>query len=376
MRYRMAMVGAGAVAAALVVAAYVFGNAGAGTAAPQAAAPFAMPVPVSRVIKRTIPLYLNYSARTESIRGITLQAKVTGFVQEQTVPDGADVTQGELLYRIDPRDFQAVLDQATAQAQRDLAQLDYAIANARRGSELTKGGCLAQDSEEQRTSTMRQAAASLAVDRAVMRTAQLNLDYAQIRAPFSGRLGRNQAPVGTLVSTAGTALNTLVQLDPIYVTFNPSETDLPAIQKARAAGRVKADIFLPGEDKPSHEGELTFVDNSVDQATGTITARATIDNADRTLLPGQYVKVRLHAGDQPNALLVAQTAVGSGQLGKYLYVVGDGDRVEQRFVTLGATDADLVSVLSGIGEKDQVIVGNLQKIGPGAPVRPLMSAPH
>ena len=331
----------------------------------------AMPVPVTQVVKKTIPIYLEYSARTESIRNITLQARVAGYLQAQLAPDGADVKQDDLLYQIDTKDLQASLDQADAQAQRDLAALDYARSNFNRGTELAKTGWVAKDTYDQRVSAMRQAEAALAMDQAAIQNARLNLGYAQIRAPFPGRLGRNQAPVGTLVSVGGTVLNTLVQLDPIYVTFNPSETDLVVIQKARASGDIEANIFLPGERQWRQKGKLTFVDNVVDRLTGTVAARATIANSDFTLLPGQYVKARLHVGDQVDALLVPQTALGSSQLGKYVYVVGAENKVEQRLVTLGPPDGTLITVVKGLAEGDQVIVGNLQKIGPGMPIQPV-----
>ena len=248
-------------------------------AAPTAPAPQAMPVPVVGIVKKTIPIYLEYSARTEAIRDVTLQAKVSGYLQEQVVPDGADVKAGDLLYRIDQSDFDAALDLAKAQVERDEASLDYSRSNLGRGNELATSGYLAKDSFDQRTSAVRQGEATLAMSRAAVRTAELNLKNTEIRAPFAGRLGRNRAPEGTLVSsTAGTPLNNLVQLAPIYVTFNPSESELVDIQKALATGKVEAEVFLPGEDKPRHRGELTFIDNAVERSTGTIVARATIDN--------------------------------------------------------------------------------------------------
>ena len=363
--------------AASIVGVYVTHQNASGIAGARAqAAPFAMPVPVTPVVKRSLPIYLEYPARMESIRSIALQARIPGYLEAQLVPDGADVKQGDLLYKIDTRDLQAALDLAKAQAQRDSASLDYARANFDRGSELVKSGFVGKDAYDQRESTMRQAQAALTMDQASIRTTELNLSYAEIRAPFVGRLGRNQAPTGALISVAGAPLNTLVQLDPIYVTFNPSEVELGAIEQARAAGVVEAQVLTPSDEKPRQRGELTFLDNVIDKSTGTITARATVANADFALLPGQYVRVRLHIKDVPDALLVPQIAVGSSQLGKYVFVVGSDNKAALRLVTLGPTEGDLVSVSGPVAEGDQIITGNLQKIGPGSPVQPLPAKPQ
>ena len=331
----------------------------------------AMPVPVTAVVQKTIPIYLDYSARTEAIRSIALQAKVAGYIGQQHVADGADVRKGDLLYTIDPRDFQAALDSAKAQVARDKAALDYASANLERGISLAKSGYLNQDAYEQRESARRQAQAALAIDQAALHTAEINLSYTEIRAPFSGRLGKNQASTGALVTAGSSTVNTLVQLSPIYVTFNPSESDLAAIEEARAKGKVSADVYLTGDSKPRTSGELTFLDNIVDHSTGTILARATIANADLSLLPGQYVRIRLSVSERPDALLVPRIALGSSQLGKYVYVVGKDNKAEQRMVSLGPTDGDLVAVDKGVTAGDRIISGNLQKIGPGSPVQPL-----
>jgi multidrug efflux system membrane fusion protein len=342
---------------------------GPAAAAPPSGPP-AMPVPVTALVKRTIPIYLDYSARTESIREVALQAKVAGYIQSQPAADGADVKADELLYKINDRDYQAALDQAKAQAQRNVAAREYARANFKRGDELVKTGFLAKDNYEQRASTLGQSEASVAQDDASTRTAEINLAYTEIRAPFAGRLGRNRAPVGTLVGGAGFTLNTLVQLDPLYVTFNPSERDISIIQSARTERKVTANVSLPDDASAAYSGELTFIDNGVDRTTGTITARVTVANPKFTLLPGQYVRVRLHVRDEPDALLVPQVAIGSSQLGKYVYVVGPDNKAEQKIVTLGPADGDLVSI-NGLAENDRVITGNLQKIGPGSPVAPI-----
>ncbi len=305
-----------------------------------------------------------------------MQSKIAGYVLKQHVADGADVKEGDLLYTIDPRDYQAALDSAKAQLSRDTAALDYAKGNVERGTTLASSGYLDKNTFEQRTSNLRQTEAAIAIAQAAVRSAEINLGYTEIRAPFAGRLGRNQASVGTLLTAGSATLNTLVQLDPVYVTFNPSETDLDAINAARAKGKVTAEVFLPGEDKAArYTGEVTFVDNAVDRSTGTIVARATIANADRSLLAGQYVRIRLAVGERTDALVAPQAALGSSQLGKYLYVVGPDSKAEMRLVSLGPVDGQLVAIDKGIADGDTIISGNLQKIGPGSLVKPLPQLP-
>jgi multidrug efflux system membrane fusion protein len=336
----------------------------------------ALSVPVRAVVKKTVPIFLDYVGTTEAIRSVTLQAKVTGYLARQAAPDGADVKQGDLLYVLDQRDYQAALDQNKAQVARDAAALDYARARQGRNATLSKQGWVSKDTFDQVTSSMDQAEAAVAVDRALVQTAELNLGYTEIRAPFDGRLGRSQVHEGTLVTVAGTAFNALVQLDPLYATFNPSETDLDRISKAAAGGPLDAEILLSGDSRPRLRGKLLFLDNSIDRATGTITARVIADNPRRSVLPGQYVRVRLHVGDLDDGLLVPQAAIGSSQIGKFVYVVGPDNKAEQRYVSLGASDGDLVVVTKGVNEGDQIIVGNLQRLAPGTLVQASADKPH
>jgi RND family efflux transporter MFP subunit len=371
MKFSLTNIGLGTGAVALVAIGFtLLANAGHGDArAPLAATPPALPVPVTAVDRRTVPVYLDFVGTTEAIRNVTLEAKVTGYLAVRPVGDGADVTQGQLLYQIDPRDYQAALDQANAQARRDAAAFDYAQSTQHRTATLSKDGWATRDAFDQTTSTLRQSQATLAADAAAVETATLNRSYTQIRAPFAGRLGRSLVHEGTLINAAGTQLNTLVQLDPIYVTFNPSETDLNRLGNYRAK-TIPAEVTIPDQNGRRYEGTLTFLDSTVERNTGTIVARATIANPDHSLLPGEFVRVRLHVADRPDTLLVPQVALGSNQLGKYVYVAHDG-KAAQRMVSIGATYGDRIVITKGVTAADRVIVGNLQKIIPGAPVQPI-----
>jgi len=364
---------AGAVAA-VVIGIVLFGVSGHGAPDPGAGARApAMSVPVVSVVTRTVPVWLDYVGTTEAIRSVTLQAQVTGYLAARGAPDGADVNQGELLYQIDPRDYQAALNQAKAQERHDEAAHDYSLVSQRRNSVLSKDGWVAKDTFDQTNSNLNQSEATLAVDAAAIQTAELRMGYTQIRAPFSGRISKSLVHEGALINANGTQLNTLVELDPIYATFNPAESELAAITKSRSKGPVPIEVQLANDPTQRFSGTLSFLDNVIDRGTGTITARATISNPDRTLLPGEFVHLRVHIADQQSALLVPQVALASSQFGRFVYVVGKDGKAEQRIVTPGANQGDLVVIDKGVAAGDQIIVGDLQKIAAGAPVQPQAS---
>jgi multidrug efflux system membrane fusion protein len=260
---------------------------------------------------------------------------------------------------------------AEAQAQLKLANasLRYTRATNGRNQILAREGWASRDTADQTDSNFNQGRATVTNNGAALTEAALNLSRTEIRAPFAGRIGASQVFQGSLISVAGATLNTLVQLDPIYVSFNPAENDLAAITREQARAPIQTEIAVEG-GKPDHKGALTFIDNTVSLSTGTILLRATIANPDLGLLPGQYVTARLHLGDLIGALLIPQSAVVSTQIGRSVMVVAAGNRVAARTVTLGDTYGENVVVLTGLKGGDRVITGQLQKLRPGMPVKP------
>lgn len=335
----------------------------------QAAVPPPMKVPVMKVAGQTIPIYRSFPGTTQALRTVPIQARVTGYLVEQGAVDGADVASGALLYRIDPQDYQAAFAQAQATLAQANASLEYSRVSQGRNQTLAHQGWVSQDTSDKANSTLHQGQASLANNDAAVKEAALNLSRTEIRAPFAGRISASQVFTGSLISAAGATLNTLVQLDPIYVSFNPAEVNLTAITQSQARAPIETAVSRNG-GKPNHIGTLTFIDNQVSQSTGTILLRATIDNQDHALLPGEFVTATLHLGDLQGALLVPQSAVGSTQIGRTLMIVGEGNKVEQRPVKLGDSDGDMIVVTDGLKPGERVITGQLQKIRPGAVVQP------
>jgi multidrug efflux system membrane fusion protein len=328
-----------------------------------------MKVPVMTATGRTVPIYRSFPGTTQALRTVPIQARVTGYLVEQGAIDGADVASGALLYHIDPKDYQVAVEQAKASLAQANASLDYSSISQRRNQVLVQRGWVSKDTYDQVDSTFHQGQATLANNEAALKEAELNLGRTEIRAPFAGRISASLVYTGNLISIAGTTLNTLVQLDPIYVSFNPAEVNLPAITQQRKRAPIETAVSQNGV-KQAHAGTLTFIDNQVSQSTGTILVRATIANPDRGLLPGEYVIATLHLGDLENAVLVPQSAVGSTQIGRTLMIVGEGNKVEQRLVKLGDSDGDMIVVTDGLKPGDRVITGQLQKIKTGIVVQP------
>ncbi len=328
-------------------------------------------VRVAEVVQQTVPVDRVYTGTTAAVKGIELQAQVTGYLVERKFIEGTDVTAGETLYVIDPAPFQAVLDQRQAQLQEQEAVRKYAKTTQSRYEKAAKSGATARQQVDQAIELEAKTEAAIGVYKAEIEQARINLNFARIEAPFDGRVGRTQVNIGTLVKANETVLASFVQLDPIYVYFNPPETELLLIEQHQAKAPLTATVTLPHSTTEEFKGTLTFIGNMADAQTGTILMRATFANPDQRIRPGQFALVRLHIAEDPNALVVPAKAIASMQGQRYVLAVGKDNKLKRRMVSLGSqVGADGYVVESGLSKGDRVVVSDILTLKVGETVSP------
>jgi multidrug efflux system membrane fusion protein len=334
-------------------------------------------VTVAPVIQRSVPLYLDFVGNLKATEEVEIRARVEGYLVKRAFVDGADVKKGDLLFVIDPQEYEAELARAQAQLARDQASLAYARSQVRRYTPLTEQDLAAKDTLDNFRTLVKERQGSVKGGVAAVKLARMNLGYCTIRAPLSGRIGRRLVDVGNLVGAGEeTLLATITQMDPIYVYFNPSERQLPQITQHHQQGKLKVTLMPPGGGVYSHAGKLDFIDNRVNMATGTITMRAVIPNPEKRLIPGQYANVRLFLTENPEALLVPLKAVGADQAGSYVFVIGSDNIAEQRYVQTSLQKYEgMLLVEKGLKEGEQVVVQGMQRIRPGMKVELKSPAP-
>ena len=337
-------------------------------------------VGVAAPLQQKVTPYLEETGNTVAYNSVDLQARVEGFLQEIDYKDGAQVKKGDVLFVIEPAPYQAKLKQAQAQVQATQATLTQATNEYNRQLALTSKGYATASNLDVQKAARDSAQAQLLDNQAGVSIAAINLGYCSISAPFDGVVSAHQASVGELVGVTGpTTLATIVQIDPIYVTFNLSEQDVLRIRQAMQQhgttlaklGEIPIDIGLMTEQGFPHRGTLDYVAPQIDATTGTLQARAIFQNADHMLLPGFFARVRipmlLQSGE---TLLVPDRALGSNQAGSYALVLGKDDVVEQRSVVTGQAFGDLRQILSGLSADDRVVVDGLSRAVPGEKVAP------
>lgn len=338
-------------------------------------APPAIPVSVATVEAREIVPWAEFSGRLEAIERVELRSRVAGVVEAVHFREGSLVKQGDLLVSIDQAPYLADLQRAEAQVQGAKARVALAESENERGQQLLASRNLSQRDVDTRVNNLREAQANLQAAEAARRTAQLNLDYTQIRAPISGRIGRLDVTVGNLIAAGGQVLTSLLSVDPIYAAFNADERSvLDALaslpEGPRALDQIPVRITTATAQAAQFDGKLHFVDNGIDGNSGTIRLRARLDNPDGKLMPGQFVRVQLGQARAEQQLVINERAVGTDQNKKFVFVVGDDARAAWREVSLGAAHDGLRVVTAGLKPGERIVVNGLQRIRPGATVAP------
>ncbi len=342
--------------------------------AKKGAGPGPVPVLMAKAELRDVPLTLEVSGRTAAFESVTLKARVDGQVQAVSFAEGQHVRRGDVLLRLDPADFQARLRQAEANLARDQAQAAKAQADVERYVALKAKGFVSDERVGEMRTVATAAAATVRADQAGADVARLQLGYATVRAPFDGIVGARLVFPGSAVKVNDTALAVVNRVRPLYVTFAVPEKHLPRLRAGLANNRagkaaLTATIGLPGDKTTTLTGEVRFIDNAVDAATGTIQMKATLANETETLTPGQFVNVALVLETLAQAVTVPAETVQQGPDGPFLYVVSDG-AAQLRKVRLAATQAGLAVIANGLTAGETVVTDGQLRLTPGAKVKP------
>jgi len=356
------------------------GQGGGGSAPAAASAPPPPEVGVVTVATGEVPLFTELPGRLEPARVAQVRARAAGIVQRRLFREGSDVRAGQVLYRIDPAPYAAT--QASAQAALAKAQANHAqaAALAQRYKPLVEANAISKQDYANAVAAEKQAEADVASARAALRVAQINLGYASVTAPISGRIGRSLVTEGALVGQGeATPLAVIQQIDPMYVNFTQSVTAVMNLRRALEQGRLKRAgaegaqvrvLFEDGSEYPQ-PGRLLFADLSVDPNTGQVMLRAEVPNPRHMLLPGMYVRVRLEQARARHAMLLPQQAVTRSTQGDSVMVVGADGQVSPRPVKVGGSQDGQWVVLEGLKPGEQVMVDGFQKLRPGQPVKPV-----
>jgi membrane fusion protein, multidrug efflux system len=364
-------VGRALLAAIFLLAAGCSGNASEHKSADPKRREATLPVTVAEAVVKAIPVELPAVGRVEAYATVTIKAQVEGQVTAVHLREGQCVRAGDPLFTIDSRPFESQLKQVQANLARDKAQLDNARAVLQRTASVVDKGYVSRERYDQSVADVAALAATVQADEAAVETARLQLAYCAIRAPIAGCAGEVFVDKGNVVKAndAAQPLVVIKQIDPIHVGFSVPERHLPEVKRYLAANKPVVLVAPASRDGAPAKGQLTFVDNSVNAATGTILLKATFPNADQSLWPGQFVNVTLQLASQSDAVVVPAQALQTGQKGKYLFVLKADQTVELRPVRVDRTVGGLAIIADGVRPGDSVVTDGQLRLSPGAAVK-------
>ena len=338
-----------------------------------------VPVVVTKVSSKSMPIVFEAVGTVQAIASIQIKSRLDSQIMKVAVQEGALVKEGDLLFELDSRTLRAQLGQIEAQIRKDQAQVAQAKRDVSRFEELLSKNAGTVVNRDAAQTALKAAEAQLEADEANKASILTQLSYTEIKAPVSGRIGSISSKAGTVVrvgdNTATSALATINQVDPIYVSFAVPQVFLPDLRAAMAKGPVKVNALI--DDKRRQSGEIAFIENTVDPLTGTVTAKARIDNSSEGLWPGQFIKVEVVLGEEPTALSVPAPAIQLGPQGPYLFVVKDGV-AELRNVVVKRTQNGESVIGKGLSPGEQVVIdGQLRLVnGANVAIRPAADAPN
>jgi membrane fusion protein, multidrug efflux system len=329
----------------------------------------AVPVTAARVVERAMPVDIRVIGTTEAFSTVQVRAQITGELTSVTFKEGDDVKKGQVLFTLDRRPLEATLQQAQANLERDQAQAANAKAQAARYTDLAQRGIATREQVDQINANAGAAEATVGADRAAVESARVQLQYATIAAPIAGRTGALMVHAGNLVRANDTTpLVVINQVSPIYVSFGIPEAQLPSLKHYLAQKPLRVEARAPTESESASTGRITFVDNSVDQTTGTIKIKGTFPNDDRRLWPGQFVNVVVTLTTDPHAIVVPAAAVQNGQQGTYVFVVKTDQSAELRPVTVARSNGTEAIIESGVKPGETVVTDGQLRLVSGAKV--------
>jgi membrane fusion protein, multidrug efflux system len=326
-------------------------------------------VTAAPVVEKSMPVAIDAIGAAEAFSVVAVHSQITGELTSVNFKDGDEVTKGQELFTLDRRPLDAALQQAQANLDRDLAQLANAKAQLQRYQDLAERGIATREQLDTSRTTLAALDATTVADRASVENARVQLTYATISAPISGRVGKLLVSVGNLVRANDTTpLVVINQVAPIYAVFGVPEAQLPDLKRYMARGALRVEAGPPTSSEPPSVGRLAFVDNSVDQTTGTIAVRATFPNDDRRLWPGQFVNVTITLDRDPSAIVIPSTAIQDSQQGKIVFVVKPDKTVEQRVIHIRRTANAETVVADGVKAGEMVVTDGQLRLIPGTHV--------
>jgi multidrug efflux system membrane fusion protein len=327
------------------------------------------PVTVAPATVQDVPIYLDAIGKFVAREVVSIQPQVSGRITQIHFVDGADVKVGQVLFTIDPRPYQAQVNIAEANLGQAKAALELAKINFDRVASVTDPRAVSRQDYDAKKNAVEVAEAQVKQNQAALENARLNLDYCTIRSPINGRAGQRLVDLGNVVTANSGSLLVIQRLDPIYADFTITENDLTAVQRNMTRGSLKVEVRLPDEPEKPRAGQLTFLDNSVQDGTGTVKLRATITNDDRRFWPGRFANIRLILGMQQNAVLISAEAPQRSAKGPFVYVIKPDSTAELRPVTVGQRQGDLVVIQKGINAGERVVTTGQLGVTPGGKVR-------